>query len=340
MANTIKDLTGYLTAARVSYHDDYKRAVEARKAAKKELNENYVKNTKLYGARQGKIEDEFEKTIVQARKAAVDLVLPHIEALREHEKMRVQKIDETALGKINMLNDINVSEEEMAVLVEKYGTGKDYWSSRALAEIAEKNGIDPAVVNIESSFSLKMSIIDNLEDQLTNMLIRWNPENKHNFENDVLLSGDVLDRAQNMYEKGEHGREDRSVEAAYYRILSTTNPAERGLAIGSMMRNMKGERRDALMFKIANIDSLSQLTLDMSGCGEEISEWTSGKSEEYKKAVRMIQDVSSMRDPEVIKHRVVELSDNQFVSGMLENEMKHNEFLKNVLKPETEAVQE
>lgn len=99
----IHDLTNLLRAVRIDYQETYKKAVETKKQELATLQRDYVRNTPTYAAKEQEIQFNFDVAAIKARERAAKKASEEIEDLREWEKARVGRIDETALSKINSL---------------------------------------------------------------------------------------------------------------------------------------------------------------------------------------------------------------------------------------------
>ena len=65
-----------------------------------------------------------------------------------------------------------MSEGELLALTQKFGVKNDYWSSRLIQSIADSNSISG--IEVESSLDTKISVLDQLENQL-NEIIKYYP---------------------------------------------------------------------------------------------------------------------------------------------------------------------
>ena len=93
----IHDLTNLLRAVRIDYQETYKKAVETKKQELATLQRDYVRNTPTYAAKEQEIQFNFDVAAIKARERAAKKASEEIEDLREWEKARVGRIDETAL---------------------------------------------------------------------------------------------------------------------------------------------------------------------------------------------------------------------------------------------------
>lgn len=335
---TINKLAGWLRATRIDYKEEYRKAIEKRDADIKQMKENLIMNSPGYNKREQEIKESFKKTMADLKIEAMESAVPYITELREQEIKRTQKIDEVALAKINAISNIPLTEMELQTLNATYNAKGDYWCNRALAVIAENNGIVPANIGIEPTLDVKLGLIDELSNQLEKMLAEWNPEQKHNYKADALLDDMVLERAIDRYTNGYvevDGK--RTATSAYWKIKTASSESERAIRINNAMRNLSQDGKNMLMYKLVTENKILDYTKQMSGLSDVFAEWENGKAKEYGNAVNTIKTISTIEDVTVIKQHIEARNDNQFLKKMLESEAKSNPHIHSVLYPGNNA---
>ena len=332
MARSIQELSQFLLAIRIEYKDSYKQIVAKRKAAEKELEENFKAGTSFYDGKKKEIKEDFEKAIAELKLAESDYIFPHFVELKEMELERTKKIDEMLLTKINAISNLPLTEEELKALNEKYNSKNDYWVNRSLAVIAEKNGIEPIHVGIEPTLDVKLGIVNSLQTQFETMLRDWDIEKKHNAEADAQLGDSTLEQAVLQYTNGySETNKSKIAESAYLRVLAGEGQIEKAVLIGNSLKNMKEDARNEFLYRIAMDSKISEFSLQMSGCFNEVMEWKNGKASQYEQAVRCVKNIEGVLDETVMKNHLKENEENPFLRKMLQAEAKTNSVLRNVL---------
>ena len=195
---TIKALRDLLFASRVDYKEQYRKAVDERKAKLKEATDNFKENSPFLRSRKEQIQKEFDSRIAELRNAEIASIVPAFDALRKAELKRVTEIDTVAMNRINAVANIPMTAEEIKALGGQYNPGTNYWVNRAIASIAEKNGVSPAEIGVEPSLDTKLEILKGLETQFDMMIQSWNPESKtSNAKFDAALGDATLEDAVN-----------------------------------------------------------------------------------------------------------------------------------------------
>ena len=327
---TIKALRDLLFASRVDYKEQYKRAVEERKAKLKEATDNFKENSPFLRSRKEQIQKEFDSRIAELRNAEIASIVPAFDALRKAELKRVTEIDTAAMNRINAVANIPMTAEEIKALGGQYNPGTNYWVNRAIAAIAEKNGVSPAEIGVEPSLDTKLEILKGLEAQFDMMIQSWNPESKtSNAKFDAALGDATLEDAVSRYTNGatEKKKGRQTLQIALARILTETSESARAVLIQNTMRNMTPENREALMYQLVTADGrnkVSEFAWQMAGLETEYNEWNGGKARDYASAQQAIADIKRMKDRQVIDLKIKEYAGNEFFGRFLEAEAKEN----------------
>lgn len=183
MKTNIEVVTECLKWEADEYKKRYDEIQRARERELKEANDTYRPRSKALIDKMEQIKNTCDSTLTRLKVESADRALQDVEALREQELERVQSINEPLLAKI--------------------GAKGDYWASRALADIAEQNGIDTAEIGLESTFDTKMSILDQLTDQLNSIFKYYGTNDNSGMERTktrfLYLSDEIIDRARKMY---------------------------------------------------------------------------------------------------------------------------------------------
>ena len=277
--------------------DEYKKRYDEIQRAKerelKEANDNYRPGSKMLIGRVEQIKETCDSTLTRLKVEAADRALQDVEALREQELLRVQTINEPLLAKIRAIANIPMTTAELKAFTDKINARGDYWAGRMLADIAERNGIEAAEIGIESTLDTKMSVLDQLADQLNRILKLYgtnNPEERIN-TNYVYLNDTILERAKQMY-GGKVGKlsDSQKADKAYFTVRTQQTDIQQGIAISNVLRNAKGETRNLILCRLAEDNSISNMAAEFSGHLDEIADFKNGKAEsigQHKKHCRI-----------------------------------------------------
>lgn len=293
----------------------------------KEAKENYKEGSKMLIERTEQIKNACDSTLTRLKVEAADRALQDVEALREQELFRVQTVNEPLLAKIRAIANIPMTSLELKAFSAKIGAKGDYWASRALSDIAEQNGIDPEEIGIESTYDTKMSVLDQLTDQLNRIFKYYgtNDLEERPKVNYLYLSDEIVERAKQMY-GGKVGRlsDSQKADKAYFTVRTQFTDIQRGIAISNVLRNAKGEVRNMLLCRLAEDNSISSMAAEFSGHYDEIASFKNGKAAEYRSAEKAMQDIRKIKDKTVIEQKAAELEDNTFFRDMFAKEQKQN----------------
>ena len=337
----IEELTNLLRAVKIDFTSRYDAALRKKQNELKEVIEKFQHGTKYYREEIARIEKEFETTIVRERMEVIASMEPYFAEIVGEETDKAGKIDTVAFEKISALKDLPLTETELSVINSKYGA-KDYYSARMLAMIAEKNGINPAAIGIVPSLDTRLNIINALKGQLDMVLTGYKPEHKgHHAESPerkahtfalAALSENTLNDLVLKYTNGYDEKRSRQVvKATFERIAGTVSESERALLISNALRNVKGQSRNELLYKLSSLENLSEYTLLLSGCEEEITEWKKGKAEQYASALKFVQEISSINDVTAVKQKILEEINSPFVEDFIISESKNNKIIRNAI---------
>ena len=311
--------------------DEYKRKYDeiqdTKKRELKEANDNYRPGSKMLIERTEQIKNACDSALTKLKVESADRALQDVEALREQEMLRVQTINENLLSKIRAVANIPMTSLELKAFAAKIGAKGDYWASRALSDIAEQNGIDPAEIGIESTYDTKMSILDQLTDQLNRIFKYYgtkDPEERPKV-NHLYLNDTIIERAKQMY-GGKIGKlsDSQKADKAYFTVRTQFTDIQKGIAISNVLRNAKGEVRNMLLCRLAEDNSISEMAAEFSGHYDEIASFKNGKAAEYRAAEKAMQNIRKVKDRTVIEQTAAGMEDNTFFGDMFAKEQKQN----------------
>lgn len=311
--------------------DEYKKRYDEIQRTKerelKEANDNYKPGSKMLIERTEQIKNACDSALTRLKVEAADRALQDVETLREQELFRVQTVNEPLLAKIRAIANIPMTALELKAFAAKIGAKGDYWASRALSDIAEQNGIDPEEIGIESTYDTKMSVLDQLTDQLNRIFKYYGtndpeerPKVNHMYLNDI-----IIERAKQMY-GGKVGRlsDSQKADKAYFTVRTQFTDIQKGIAISNVLRNAKGEVRNMLLCRLAEDNTISNMAAEFSGHYDEIASFKNGKAAEYREAERAMQNIRKVKDKTVIEQTAAGMEDNTFFGDMFAKEQKQN----------------
>lgn len=311
--------------------DEYKKRYDEIQRTKerelKEANDNYKPGSKMLIERTEQIKNACDSALTRLKVEVADRALQDVEALREQELFRVQTVNEPLLAKIRAIANIPMTALELKAFSAKIGAKGDYWASRALSDIAEQNGIDPEEIGIESTYDTKMSVLDQLTDQLNRIFKYYgtnDPEERPKV-NHIYLNDTIIERAKQMY-GGKVGRlsDGQKADKAYFAVRTQFTDIQKGIAISNVLRNAKGEVRNMLLCRLAEDNTISNMAAEFSGHYDEIASFKNGKAAEYREAERAMQNIRKVKDKTVIEQTAAGMEDNTFFEDMFAKEQKQN----------------
>lgn len=327
MATSIAVVAESLKFEAEEYKKRYDEIQRTRERELKEAKENYKEGSKMLIERVERIKETCDSTLTRLKVEAADRALQDVEALREQELFRVQSINEPLLAKIRAIANIPMTALELKAFAAKIGAKGDYWASRALADIAEQNGIDPADIGIESTYDTKMSVLDQLTDQLNRIFKYYgtnDPEERPKV-NHMYLNDTIIERAKQMY-GGKVGRlsDSQKADKAYFTVRTQFTDIQKGIAISNVLRNAKGEVRNMLLCRLAEDNTISNMAAEFSGHYDEIASFKNSKAAEYREAERAMQNIRKVKDKTIIEQTAAGMEDNTFFGDMFAKEQKQN----------------
>ena len=337
MKTDIGFVCGILEIESEVYKRNFDEAVEKKKKDIEVVQKTYIAGTPKHKSELEAVEQEFSKTISQLQKDFATTGANAIRELRDLEMQRVQTVDETKLSKIKAIKDIPLTKLELEALVQKFGIKGDYWSSRLIQTIADNNGISD--FEIESSFDTKMSVLNQLEQQM-DKIIRYYPSDIYSKEGALVRHGylteRILQNAKDIYGgKMRYESNEKLEERAYLTILSRHGDIEKGFAIQNALRNAKGEVRNLLLCRLAKAvknKRISDFAVELSGNKEEIEDFKNGKARAYIHARDEVERIMKATKKETID-RILEInSENEFMPQLVEKAKKKSGHLRELME--------
>lgn len=345
MTTNVYDLVNLLRDVRSRYQAEFIDAMETEKKEFAILDRDYKVGSPTYTAKKQEIQLACDMTIVKARKKAAKKAAEEIESMKEWERTGVGTINTEALARVNALRGIPVTTEELKQILSKHGSS-NYWVQRAVAALAEENGIPVTDLPLDSSLDVKLNVLDQLCHQLDLLLEHFSLTAKTREASEarfLYLNDSVLDNAIKIYTNGtEDLSEADAAERAYYKIRAMSGQMSKAVAISNSMRNLKKEdTRNMLLYRLATDDTIMAEAYQVAGISDVIAEWKGGKADRYAKAIKMMDNIKIMQDTEDIKANLksyinrVEMGSepaNEFLRHEITKAYKKNTFIGRALE--------
>lgn len=328
----IYDLVNLLRDVRSRYQAEYIDAMETEKRELAILDRDYKVGSPTYTAKKQEIQLVCDMAIVAAREKAAKKAAEEIESMKEWERTGVGTINTEALARVNALRGIPVTTEELKQILSKHGSS-NYWVQRAVAALAEENGIPATDLPLGSSLDVKLNVLDQLSGQLDLLLEHYSPTAKTREASEarfLYLNDSILDNAVKIYNNGAMDlSEADAAEKAYYKIRAMSGQMSKAVAITNSMRNLKKEdTRNMLLYRLAMDDTIMPEAYQVAGISDVMTEWRGGKADRYAKAVKMMNSIKTMQDTENIKTKLREYINRVAMGSEPENEFLQHEIVK------------
>lgn len=279
-----KELTDYIFASCVNYRFEVESIQKACSDRVQYVKDTYKDNTPEQRGEIEKAKQKAESDISRARVGVAKEVIEKAEKIKEAELVEMTFIDTKRLDKIRAISDLPLTTAEIKVLNDNLGLG-DYWCSRAIGELAEKNAVSLAEVGIVPSYDVKMDILNQCLNNFNRFIVNYEPnlngkmKSVEQMELEAGVSADVLNRAYEMY-AGEYARETVAdiVSKSLMHLSTRKTDFEKGLIIGNVLSNVKDNQdaKNKLLCEIALDNSISDLAIEMSGYGDAIRTFKNG----------------------------------------------------------------
>lgn len=327
----IKDVTNKLAKIRAEYQSAYQKATEEKTAGMKRLASDFILNSQSYMQEKERIEFDFQVAIVKAQAKAAKEGGKEIDALRQQELSGIGRIDADAMSRVNALKGIPVTTIELQAVLDKYGS-TNYWVQRAVSSLAEENGVSVSSLNgLAPSIDVRMSVLDQLQDQLNTMLSDYDLTSRTNEAaraRYLYLNDDILERSCKIFDNHMDAVSDGDAATRAAAVIhAMSGEMSRAVAISNSLRNLRGKNaRNELLFRLATDNTISDVTFTVAGVDTEVKEWKQGKAARYAESVKLSHDLTAKTDKEDIKLTVQGYKDRLAESGL------ENPFLQDTLK--------
>lgn len=313
------------TVVRDAYKSKYKQHLIQYKERLKDIETNYKSNSPFYKQEKQRAKEEFELAVEKERKEAKEFIGEAVEQLRQDEVFHVRQIDVETMQKLNAISDMPLSAEELSVLQKRFAPHGEYWATRKLAVLAEKNGLKPSQFENSASLHTKLDILSQLEGQLDKLLSDYNGE--QHYRTEVLLCDSVLQRAERTYCNGWQNAdmEDEAVARRAFVQLKGLTPIEQGIALQNLFNNTTKELKNAIFFEMANHEGIVETAaIRWAGLEAEFEAYKSGQYKDYEIARKAIDKVRIAEGKVAVEKIAEPLKENPYFMDMLNRESDSN----------------
>lgn len=331
----IQDLTNALRVARDAYKDNYQSSINKKLDNEAALRKNYVSNSRKYIEEKKRIEDVFNNEVDAHKSQARESVKVKFSEIREAERKRVQTIDDIGVNRLMSIANIPIYAEELEVLNGEFGHGKNYWTGRVIASIAEKNGIAQHSFDFGTGYSDKIAILDYLEKQFDKLLDAYNGD--CNPQIDMLLHDTILVENEGRYTGGFENIFRTHKELAYRALTlakSKTNELDRCIVIHNVIKTSDRLTKCEFIRRLLSDNLISRKIIFDSGCEDEIRAFEKQEQPQYEEAKEIMEHVRKARTRQEVSAALSVNGSNAYIADMLKEEAKQNQIIAEYLASE------
>lgn len=324
MKTSISNTIDLIAIAKDTYKNKYKEHQKQYEERVKNIKENLKPNSKFYKEESEKAKKEFEVAIEKERTETKDFISGVVEQLRQDEYYNVRQIDSDIMTKLNSIADLPLSGEEISILRSRFAPKGEYWPTRILSVIAEKNGLSPSQFENSSSLRTRIDVLSQIERQADKLLKEYDGSFRH--ETEILLCDSVLRRAERVYCNGwaNDSMEDEQVARRAFARLKDLSIIQQGIALQNIVNNTTQETKKAIFFEIANNGGVDESALRWAGCYDEFVSYKNGQHKDYTEARKGIDKTRCAENRFEVAKIADPLKDNVYYMDMLKKESESN----------------
>ena len=325
-----QELTKMIFASSIAIKKDFEDILKEASGKRKAIDEAYNHNSKAYAEAVENAKKEKESKIAEAKGYYAKDIIKLAQEIKESEEAEMFRIEKTGLEYIQAVSQLPLTTRELQALNEKYGVS-NYWNSRAIAELCEKNGVDASTIGIRPSFDTRIDIIDEVVAGFIDYLEiasqgqKNRPSTAEEIKAIASVSKEVLDRSIEMYSGSSlESNAENVVSKAMLNMKMQTNDISKGIMLGNILRNNKKnpDILNKLLCEFSLDSTISETASQLSGFDEEIQSFRNGKAKQYKEAERTLRDIKEMTNEAAIEERIECFKDNQFFMDMVKSEAR------------------
>lgn len=315
----IDDLTVLRDSFRTKYDNRKKELDKEIKQLKNDFRPGKRLNDEIQSAK-----ERFEKDIDSIRKEASGFIKPNIESIRTYEMARVRAIDTGIMEKLQSISNIPISGRELAVLKERFAPNDEFWPSKMISHIAEKNGLNPEDFVQTASLDVKLGVLEDLERQTEQLIGSY--DGNATYSNLVLLADSALMKAENTYLNGFENANLKNSQLArrVVAMIRHKNVADQGIALMNALNNADPQFKTELFYEMAKQNTVPVEARRFARIEKEYQAFINGELSAYKQAKKAIQEAVRAENIEDVKSIAETMIDNTYFEQMLEESQTEN----------------
>ena len=155
-----QELTKMIFASSIAIKKDFEDILKEASGKRKAIDEMYNHSSKAYTEAVENAKKEKESKIAEAKGYYAKDIIKLAQEIKESEEAEMFRIEKTGLEYIQAVSQLPLTTRELQALNEKYGIA-NYWNSRAIAELCEKNGVDASKIKAKWDGELDPRVITN-----------------------------------------------------------------------------------------------------------------------------------------------------------------------------------
>lgn len=325
MASSIANVIDFLAVARDSYTSKYDAHKKVYEEEVKTIKQDFKLNTPRYNEEMSNAKKKFEANVQQTREEIKPFVTEQINDLREDELFKVRQINTVAMEKLSVISHLPLSAAELSVLQNCYAPNDEYWATKMIADLAEKNGLKPTQFLRTASLDTKLNVLQQLEEQLDKLMADY--DGTVRYSTLVLLHDATLMRAERTYNNGFafSDMEDSQIARRLFLQLKGKSIAEQSIGLQNIMNNATPEIKRALFYEMENNTGIIEDdALRWAGLADEFESYQKNEHKAYTEAKKGIEKVLSATSKEEIEQIAKEWDENTYFKKMLSNVRESN----------------
>lgn len=338
-----KELANLIFASCVNYKYEVEKIQKECSDRVQYVKNTYKENAPEYNKEIEKAEQKADKDISKARVENSKEVIELANKIKEKEFSEMSMIDTKKLDKIRSISNLPLTASEIKALNDNLGI-ENYWCSRAIGELAEKNAVSISEVGIVPSYDVKMEILNQCLNNFNKFIMDYKPcenvkmKSAEQLEIEVGVSSNVLNRASELY-LGIFAKETEEdiVSKSLMNLKTKRTDVEKGLTIGNVLNNVKNNQnaKNKILCEIALDKDVSDLAIEMSGYCDVIKTFRNGKAMEYKQAEKLIDEIKKSNNKGFIETQISINKGNEFFVGMISDASIGNNKIKEIWNKQT-----
>ena len=331
----ISTVIDILTVARDNFKNRYNKAQKEYEKEVEGIKRDFNAGTARYNEELQRAKNRFDEKIEKERQEIKSFTSVNINELREDEMAKVRVIDTVAMEKLSAVADLPLTATEISILQNRFAPNGEYWATRMIADMAEKNGLKPTQFLQSATFDTKMNVLQQLEQQVDELAKEYNGDVR--YQTEVLLADSVLARAERIFTNGymSTSLENEQLARRVFVSLRGKSVIEQGIGLQNIFNNITEDTKRALFFEIANNPSgmnIDENALRWAGYAEEFEAYKKNVHSEYQAAKKALNKVVVADSKETVEQIALSMGENTYFKNMLEDAGKTNEYVEEYLR--------